>query len=116
MVNHPSDDRQPGHAGVRAVDSVIAVWAEPLDRPVTWLALPALTGAAEVVVADPEGKPVSLRLEAVTPGPTLTPAGEGRWELRAAPQPPGQELVLELVAEVEGSPPARREVRLRAGP
>ena len=115
VVNHPSDNRKPDHAGVRAVDSVIAVWAEPLDHPVTWLALPALTGGAEVVVADPEGKPVSLRLEA-PPGPTLTPTGEGRWELRAAPQPPGLELVLELVAEVEGSPPARREVRLRAGP
>lgn len=122
VVNHPSDNGKPDHAGVRPCDSVVAVWAEPLDRAVTWLAAPGpeltlrvgepLVG--EVVGADPEGQTVRLRLEGPA-GAALAETSPGQATLRWTPTQAG-EVTLELVAEVAGSEPARRPVRVRVGP
>jgi hypothetical protein len=125
VVNHPSDNGQPDHLGARAVDSVIAVWGEALDRPAAWLALPeparplapGRSWEAEVLAADPEGQPVRLRLEAppaLAARLRLETASDGRTLLRFDPAAGGAgEVVATLVAEVAGSAPARREVRLR---
>ncbi|MBI3073636.1 MAG: phosphodiester glycosidase family protein [Deltaproteobacteria bacterium] len=69
VVNYPSDNGRADHAGERAVGSALGVWAAPLDRDLVWLTSPPPsvrlrsgdTWAFEAVVADPEGRAVTIR-------------------------------------------------------
>lgn len=121
VVNHPSDNKQADHVGVRPCDSVIAVWAEPLDRDAAWLAFPTPAplpvGArfeAEVVAADPEGAAVKLELVAPPAGCRLEQGPDGATRLRFTPAEAG-EVRLRVRAAVEKSRAVERELRLRVG-
>lgn len=73
VINFPSDNGQADHAGQRRVNSVLAVFAPPLQREALFLT-PAPGGVVrageravfEVVVADPDG--AALRLVAESDG------------------------------------------------
>lgn len=118
VVNRPSDGQE------RAVGSILAVFAPPLDRDAVWLAPAA--GAAlragerwalEVAAADPEGAPIRLRLEGAPPGAALDDRGDGTGRVAwQAAWPAGVDRVeLRVVAAVQDSRPVARTVTLTRG-
>lgn len=125
VVNHPSDNGKADHEGVRACDSVVAVWARPLDRDAAWLALPPAEAPlpvgvrfeAEVAAADPEAAAVRLVLvapPALQPRSRLETGPDGMTRLLYTPAAADVgPQVLRLRAEVEGSRAVERELRLR---
>jgi hypothetical protein len=97
VVNEPSDDRQPGHRGERAVASILAVFAPALQWPLRWLTHPPAPSAAwryEAAVAAPEGAPVQFSVEGPGAGAVqLTDHGDGTVTLNCASAlPPGLSL------------------------
>ena len=68
VVNFPSDNGVADHLGERRVNSVLAVFADPVQREVEWVVSPTIGRinagervTLEIFARDPDGEPVELR-------------------------------------------------------